>query len=106
MNGSPRNVAELNDLPIKSQNGATIYVRDVAHVRDGYPPQTNIVRSDGLRGVDDDDLEERQRINARHHRGRAEGPAAYRSTLPPELKVKPVADQSIFVRASINGVRA
>ncbi|MBV8866710.1 MAG: efflux RND transporter permease subunit, partial [Acidobacteriaceae bacterium] len=51
MNGSPRTVAELNDLPIKSMNGATIYVRDVAHVRDGYPPQTNIVRSDGIRGA-------------------------------------------------------
>jgi multidrug efflux pump subunit AcrB len=51
MNGSPRTVAELNDLPIKSTNGATIYVRDVAHVRDGYPPQTNMVRSDGIRGA-------------------------------------------------------
>src|SRR3954454_21978833 len=49
INGSPRSVAELNDLPIKSQNGAMIFVHDVAHVRDGYPPQTNIVRSDGQR---------------------------------------------------------
>src|SRR6185437_5170621 len=51
LNGSPRNVSELNDLPIKSENGTTIYVRDVAHVRDGYPPQTNVVRSNGLRGT-------------------------------------------------------
>ncbi len=47
---SPARVAELNDLPIKTKNGATIYVRDVANVRDGYPPQTNVVRSDGQRG--------------------------------------------------------
>ena len=51
MNGSPQTVEALNDLPIKTQNGATIYMRDVAHVRDGYPPQTNIVRSDGQRGA-------------------------------------------------------
>ncbi len=44
-------MAELNNLPIKSVNGATIYMRDVAHVRDGYPPQTNVVRSDGIRGA-------------------------------------------------------
>ena len=49
MNGSPRTVAELNDLPIKTAGGSTIYVRDVAHVRDGFPPQTNIVRVDGQR---------------------------------------------------------
>src|SRR5213079_573855 len=51
LNASPQTVAELNDLPIKTVNGATIYVRDVAHVRDGYSPQTNIVRQDGSRGV-------------------------------------------------------
>ena len=49
-NGSPIDVDELNDIPIKVANGATIFVRDVAHVRDGFPPQTNIVRSDGQRG--------------------------------------------------------
>ena len=43
-------MAELNDLPVRTVRGATIYIRDVAHVRDGYPPQTNIVRSDGQRG--------------------------------------------------------
>ena len=96
-------VAELNDLPIKSANGTTIYVRDVAHVRDGYPPQTNIVRSDGMRGtlmtvlkigdVSTLDIIAGMRVSAsfsRHCRL--------------SLKVKPVADQSIFVRASIKGV--
>src|SRR6266403_968786 len=51
MNGSPQSVAELNDLPVKTVNGATIYMKDVAHVRDGFSPQTNIVLSNGQRGV-------------------------------------------------------
>src|ERR1700675_2629554 len=51
MNGSPQTVAELNDLPIKALGGSTIYVRDVANVRDGFPPQTNIVRVDGKRSA-------------------------------------------------------
>jgi multidrug efflux pump subunit AcrB len=44
-------VAGLNDLPVKTQNGATVYMRDVAHIRDGFSPQTNIVRANGQRGV-------------------------------------------------------
>src|SRR6266852_2302615 len=51
MNGSPQSVEELNDLPVKTVNGATIYMRDVAHVRDGFSPQTNIVRANGQRGA-------------------------------------------------------
>ena len=51
MNGSPQTIAELNDLPVKTVNGATIYMREVAHIRDGFSPQTNIVRANGQRGV-------------------------------------------------------
>src|SRR5260370_15172770 len=51
LNASPQTVAELNDLPIRTVNGTTIYVHDVAHVRDGFSPQTNIVRPDGVRGT-------------------------------------------------------
>src|SRR5580692_2073551 len=51
MNGSPQTIAELNDLPVKTVNGATIYMKDVAHVRDGFSPQTNIVLANGQRGV-------------------------------------------------------
>src|SRR5207245_3774719 len=51
MNGSPRTVAELNDLPVKTTNGSTIYMKEVAHVRDGFAPQTNIVRANGQRGL-------------------------------------------------------
>src|ERR1700751_2452287 len=50
-NSAPSIVAQLNDLPIRAVNGAVIYVRDVAHVRDGNPPQTNIVRVDGKRAI-------------------------------------------------------
>ena len=48
-NSAPEVVIDLNDLPIRAVNGAMIYIRDVAHVRDGNPPQTNIVRVDGKR---------------------------------------------------------
>jgi len=51
MNGSPRSVAELNALPVKTVNGSTLYLRDVAHVRDGFAPQTNVVLANGQRGV-------------------------------------------------------
>src|SRR5437868_12160026 len=51
LNASPLTVAELNDNPIRTVNGATIYIRDVAHVRDGFTPQTNVVRQDGTRGT-------------------------------------------------------
>ena len=51
LNGSPQTVPELNDLPIKTVGSTTIYIRDVAYVRDGFPPQTNIVRVDGQRAT-------------------------------------------------------
>jgi multidrug efflux pump subunit AcrB len=51
MNGTPQTIAELNDLPVKTVNGSTLYMRDVAHIRDGFAPQTNIVRQDGNRGA-------------------------------------------------------
>ena len=51
MNGDPQTIAELNDLPVKTSNSSTLYLRDVAHVRDGFAPQTNIVRQDGTRGA-------------------------------------------------------
>ena len=104
MNGSPATVAELNNLPIRSVNGATIYVRDVAHVRDGYPPQTNIVRSDGVRGALMSILKSGDESTIDIVKGVRGLLPTVLSSLPPELQVKPVADQSIFVRASINGV--
>ena len=64
MNGSPQTIAGLNDLPVKTVNGATIYMRDVAHIRDGFSPQTNIVRANGQRGVLDGGVQDRLGINA------------------------------------------
>src|SRR5207245_3089563 len=51
MNGTPETIAELNDLPVKTTNGSTLYMRDVAHIRDGFAPQTNIVRQAGNGGA-------------------------------------------------------
>ena len=75
LNGSPQTVAELNDLPIKRVGNTTIYIRDVAYVRDGFPPQTNIVRVDGQEGFAADHPENRERFDPGHH-FRNQGPAA------------------------------
>jgi len=104
LNGSPQSVDELNDLPIKTVNGATIYIRDVAHVRDGFVPQTNIVRVDGKRAA----LMTIQKTGnastlAIIDRVKALLPQIIDS-LPPALQVRALADQSVFVRAAIAGV--
>jgi CzcA family heavy metal efflux pump len=104
MNGSPLTVDGLNDLPVKTVNGATIYMKDVAHIRDGFTPQTNVVRVNGQRGV----------LMSTYKTGGAstldivdrvkEVLANYASSLPEGLKVSTFFDQSVFVRASIQGV--
>ena len=66
LNGSTSTIAALNDLPIKTVNGATIYVRDVATVSDGFSPQINIVRMDGQRGVLVTVYKTGQRLHAGH----------------------------------------
>jgi CzcA family heavy metal efflux pump len=103
-NGSPITVEELNDIPIKVANGATIFVRDVAHVRDGFPPQTNIVRSDGQRGSLMTILKNGNTSTLDIVKGVRGLLPQVAATLPEALKITPVGDQSIFVRASINGV--
>jgi multidrug efflux pump subunit AcrB len=104
MNGSPKTVAELNRLPIKTVGSTTIYIEDVAHVRDGFPPQTNIVRVDGRRAT----LLSVQKAGKASTLDIVAGiktmlPKLIPS-LPPELQIRPLADQSIFVRSSIEGV--
>src|SRR5689334_14789524 len=104
LNASPRTVNELNDLPIKTVGSTPIYIRDVAHVRNGYPPQTNIARVDGQRAA----------LMVIQKTGNAstldvianvkDAVAKVLPGLPPNLEVKPLADQSLFVRASIQGV--
>ena len=104
LNSSPSVVAELGNLPIKVVNGAMVYIRDVAQVRDGFAPQTNIVRQNGNRGAlatilksgSASTLDVIDRIKAVLPQ--------VRSTLPPELVMTAEFDQSVFVRAALNGV--
>ena len=103
-NSAPSTIAELNDLPIKTVNGATVYVHDIGNVRDGFPPQTNIVRVDGQRASllsvmktgNSSTLDIIASV-------RSQLPSIL-SQLPPALRVQPIADQSIFVRGAISGV--
>jgi multidrug efflux pump subunit AcrB len=104
MNGSPKTVEEMNDLPIKTVGTNTIYIRDVAHVRDGNPPQTNIVLVDGQRSA----LMTVMKLGATStldiiNKIKERLPIVL-AGLPTDFRVRPIADQSLFVRASINGV--
>src|SRR5882724_8362953 len=104
MNASPRTVAELNDLPIKVVNNATVYIRDVAHVRDGFSPQTNVVRQDGRRGTLVTILKTGSASTVDVVQGIRNLLPRVIPTLPAALKIQPLADQSVFVRAAVNGV--
>src|SRR5579872_4244873 len=104
LNSSPTTVEAFNDFPIKVVNGTPVYIRDVGHVRDGFSPQTNIVRQDGSRAVLLTVMKAGNASTLAVVDGVRKLLPVVASTLPPELKVQPLADQSIFVRASINGV--
>jgi len=103
-NSSPQIIDELNNLPIKAVNGAVLYIRDVAHVRDGSPPQTNIVRVDGSRAI----LMSIMKIGSASTLDIISGVRAklefIKGQLPPQLQIKTLSDQSIFVSGAINGV--
>ncbi len=104
MNGSPDTIAGLNNIPVLNKNGTMTYLSEVARVRDGFSPQTNIVRQNGERGV---------LLSVLKNGGsstldivntlRGLLPAAMQ-TLPKELKIEPLFDQSVFVKAAITGV--
>jgi len=104
MNGSPEVLAGLNDLPVKTTNGTTTYLKEVAYVRDGFSPQTNIVRKDGARGVllsvlkngGASTLDIVANLKALLPR--------VQTILPSDVKVTPLFDQSVFVRAAVQGV--
>src|ERR1700761_3085975 len=103
-NSAPTSIAALNNLPVKTLNGATVYIHDIGNVRDGFPPQTNVVRVDGQRASlltiqkigDSSTLDIIRNVRALL--------PTIASQLPPALKIDPISDQSVFVRAAISGV--
>jgi multidrug efflux pump subunit AcrB len=105
-NSAPAVLDALNNMPIKTVNGAVVYIRDVAHVRDGSPPQTNIVRVDGRRAImmnvmktgSASTLDIIKNVNA------IITSPGLKGQLPPQLKIVALSDQSIFVRSAISGV--
>ena len=104
LNNSPEVVDQLNDLPIRTVDGATVYMRDVAHVRDGSPPQRNVVRVNGGRAVLMTVLKSGSASTiAIVDQVKALLPRL-KETLPPSLKVEALSDQSLFVKAAISGV--
>ncbi len=105
LNASPEQIESMNDLPVKSTAGGGVtYVRDVAHVRDGYAPQTSVSRVDGKRAIlmnilktgDASTIDVIDGINQRLEPARA--------TMPKDLKLVSLSDQSVFVRGAISGV--
>src|SRR5277367_4424725 len=97
-------ISEFNDLPIKKVGNTIIYLRDVATVSDGFAPQTNIVRQDGQRGALVTVLKAGDASTIDVVKGVRQLLPRIAQTLPPELRIQPLADQSIFVRGAVNWV--
>jgi len=104
LNNAPGSVEELNSIPVKVVNGATIYMRDVAHVRDGSAPQTNVVHVDGARSVIMTVLKNGATSTLAIVQGIKDALPKIQETLPSTLKIVPIGDQSLFVRAAVEGV--
>lgn len=104
MNASPDAIRGLNDLPVRSAGGATTYVRDVAQVRDGFSPQTNVVRQDGERGVLLSILKNGGASTLDIVNNLRERLPVATQILPPDIKVTTLFDQSVFVKAAVMGV--
>ena len=103
-NSAPPIVEELNNMPIRTVNGAVVYIRDVAHVRDGFPPQTNIVRVDGQRAALMNILKTGSASTLEIISGIREKLPSILSQMPPQLRINALNDQSIFVKGAISGV--
>ena len=104
LNGSPDTIAELNRLPVKTIDGATRYLGDIAHVRDGFTPQTNIARTNGQRGVLVSVLKNGGASTLDIVKSLREMLPAAAKSLPTDLTITPLFDQSLFVKAAISGV--
>ncbi|MDW5265851.1 MULTISPECIES: efflux RND transporter permease subunit [Acidobacteriaceae] len=104
LNSSPITVEGISNIPVRQINGATVYIRDVATVTDGSIPQTNVVRQDGHRGVLISVLKSGKASTLSVVGGIRAMLPQLKTTLPPELNIRLLGDQSLFVRASIDGV--
>jgi multidrug efflux pump subunit AcrB len=103
-NGSPLTTRELNDLPVKTVGNTVIYVRDVAHVRDGFPPQTSIARVNGQRAAVMSVIKFGKASTLDIISRVKQVVESLKPALPPQLKIDFLSDQSLFVRAAIQGV--
>jgi multidrug efflux pump subunit AcrB len=104
LNNAPSVIAELGDLPIKAVNGAIVYIHDVAHVRDGNPPQTNIVHVEGNRSVLMVVLKNGTVSTLAIIDGIKQKLAEIKDILPSNLKIAQIGDQSVFIKAAVSGV--
>jgi multidrug efflux pump subunit AcrB len=104
LNNAATDLKDLDNLPIKSVNGAMVYIRDVAHVHDGNAPQTNVVHVDGNRSVLMSVLKNGSTSTLAIVDGVREKLQDIKASLPPSLTIQPINDQSVFVRAAIQGV--
>src|ERR1700723_1873389 len=104
LNASPNQIEDLNGLPIRTHNGTVTYVRDVAHVRDGYSPQTNMVRLEGRRAVRMSGLKTGKASTIDIINSINQKLPQIRASLPANLKIEALSDQSVFVRGAITGV--
>ncbi|CAN5286554.1 efflux RND transporter permease subunit [soil metagenome] len=104
LNGSPDEIAGLNDLPVRTQNGTTTYLRDVSQVRDGFSPQTNIVRQDGARGVLLSVLKNGGASTLDIVNNIKALIPQVTQVMPNDVKTNLLFDQSVFVKAAVKGV--
>jgi multidrug efflux pump subunit AcrB len=104
LNNAPTAINELGDLPIKSVNGAMVYIHDVAHVRDGNPPQTNIVHVEGNRSVLMQVLKNGSVSTLAIIEGIKQKLVEIKDILPPNLNIAQIGDQSVFINGAVNSV--
>ena len=104
VNGAPEAISELNSIPVSTKNGSTTYLSEVAHVRDGFSPQTNVVRQDGRRGVLQPVLKNGGASTLQIVSDLKKMLPLAEASLPKELRITPLFDQSVFVKSAITGV--
>ena len=103
-NSAPRTIDELNNVPVKVVGNSTIYLKDISNVANGFIPQTNIVRHNGSRGVLVTIIKAGSASTLSVVNGIRRLLPRVELTLPPQLRIQPLADQSVFVRGAIEGV--